>query len=960
MARRHSFITGSTFRWLLLALCLLGVGPAQARSSKAGDTPVVDLSHRPGVNQQLRAVTLPNGMEVLLVSDPGARTSTAALDVAVGSMEDPGYGAGVAHYLEHMLFLGTRKYPDVGEYGEYLSANQGWSNAYTDGSHTNYHFEVIHEAYEGALDRFSQFFIAPVFDPQFMEREKNAVDSEHSKNLQNDYWRRRNVERITHKPGHPRTSFATGSMATLKDVSREQVMDFYQRFYSANVMRLCLLSSSSLDDLEDLARTYFSGVPNTNRGPLEYSQDLYAEGSLPEMLEVEAVSDVRELRLLFSLPPQNDDWAAKNLRMIGSVIGYEGKGSLLSELKRRGLATGLSISNEEETWATYFHVVIDLTEEGRARTDEVLSAFYACRAMLLKEGLPRWYWAEQKAMGELEYVFREHMEGAQLASWYAAAMQESPGTEIERRAWLVSTYDPQGFRELLERMAPANLRVVLLAPELDPGTVLVDPDYDTKYTRRTLDPTLVQSLEKTKARREIHFPAPNPFLPDRLELQAQASDQPGSLIPASEGEFWFECNTRFGLPKANLSLLLLSPEINRTPRSRLLAKLYVRALNESLNEWRYDVREAGLYLTISDEARGIRLGIEGFSQRIPDLLEGLPQRLTTLDLDQARFEVLRTELGRELDNTALDQGYSQCFYELGILLSPGAHHRQSYRALIDGVSLDEVRTFASTLYTRVALEGAATGNLEEASLKEALLALRPGLKAGELPLADRPQDLEVALASDQARSWVFQTRCNNACWVERTQLGARSPELEAVLRVGSTWLESGFYEELRTNQQLGYIVFSGATLQNPLPGVQFVIQSSVQPATELRSRARIWLAEQREPLAALDAGSFAALKAAIVEQLDQPDKDLSERLGKLLDQGVRLDGRFAWKQDVIQALNSLSLEQFQREFARVLDPDGGARLGIYLDAEGTPASEPVEAPVGDPESFRNGLSASGA
>jgi len=72
----------------------------------------------------------------------------------------------------------------VYRYSEYLSRNGGYSNAFTDKENTNYHFQVTADAFEGALDRFSQFFIAPLFTASATDRELNAVDSENSKNLQ--------------------------------------------------------------------------------------------------------------------------------------------------------------------------------------------------------------------------------------------------------------------------------------------------------------------------------------------------------------------------------------------------------------------------------------------------------------------------------------------------------------------------------------------------------------------------------------------------------------------------------------------------------------------------------------------------------------------------------------------------------------------------------------------------------
>ena len=70
-----------------------------------------------------------------------------------GSLSDPPNIPGLSHFCEHMLFLGTKKYPKENEYSQFLSEHAGSSNAFTSGEHTNYYFDVSHEHLEGALDR---------------------------------------------------------------------------------------------------------------------------------------------------------------------------------------------------------------------------------------------------------------------------------------------------------------------------------------------------------------------------------------------------------------------------------------------------------------------------------------------------------------------------------------------------------------------------------------------------------------------------------------------------------------------------------------------------------------------------------------------------------------------------------------------------------------------------------------
>ena len=99
-------------------------------------------------------------------------------------MSDPDELPGLAHFLEHMLFLGTEKYPEEDAYSRFIHEHGGSDNAYTTEEFTNYYFDVAPAHLADALDHFSQFFIAPLFTESATDRELNAVNSEHSRNSQ--------------------------------------------------------------------------------------------------------------------------------------------------------------------------------------------------------------------------------------------------------------------------------------------------------------------------------------------------------------------------------------------------------------------------------------------------------------------------------------------------------------------------------------------------------------------------------------------------------------------------------------------------------------------------------------------------------------------------------------------------------------------------------------------------------
>ena len=145
--------------------------------------PQIEIVKAKGDKRDYRYLKLDNGMRCLLIHDAEADKAGAALDVHVGAALDPAPLYGTAHFLEHMLFQGTEKYPDENEYMDFISKNGGSNNAYTNLTDTNFHFDVSNEAFEETLDRLAQFFITPTFSESSSEREVNAVDSEFKMSL---------------------------------------------------------------------------------------------------------------------------------------------------------------------------------------------------------------------------------------------------------------------------------------------------------------------------------------------------------------------------------------------------------------------------------------------------------------------------------------------------------------------------------------------------------------------------------------------------------------------------------------------------------------------------------------------------------------------------------------------------------------------------------------------------------
>lgn len=259
--------------------------------------------------RKYRYINLNNNMKVLLIYDIKTEKSSASCSVQVGSLSDPILVQGLAHFLEHMLFMGTEKYPEENYYSSYLNLHGGSSNAYTSSEETVYYFDIQNDYFEEALNIFSTFFWCPLFNESSTLRELNAVDNENTKNLQSDSWRNFQLLKSLSKSDHPLNKFATGNLETLKKIPednniniREVLLNFHKEFYSANLMTLVVYGNQPLDLLQEWVEKNFSLIENKNLSIPRVPSDPYGPEQLGVLIEVVPVRDTKELDFYFPLP----------------------------------------------------------------------------------------------------------------------------------------------------------------------------------------------------------------------------------------------------------------------------------------------------------------------------------------------------------------------------------------------------------------------------------------------------------------------------------------------------------------------------------------------------------------------------------------------------------------------------------------------------------------------------------
>ena len=318
---------------------------------------------------------LSNGLTVLFTSDPKANKSSAALGVNIGNLLDKQDEQGLAHFCEHLLFMGTDKYPMENEYSNYLSKNSGNSNASTSTDRTIFYFDVSNEGFEGALDRFAQFFICPKFNEGSVEREINAVDSEFSKNINNDSWRVQHLKAVETKKDSCFNRFSTGNKKTLSlpDI-RDRLLVFYKKYYTSEMMYLCVYSKKPMEELVKFVEDLFVLVPKIeNFKKPRYDEVMpYDETNLKYFYKIVPVKNADEIGFEWFLP-FCDNYYASPLQYLSSVFGHEGPNTLTSSLYKDNLCNALVAGPRNKSNTYYsFIITITLTKKGLENYKEVI------------------------------------------------------------------------------------------------------------------------------------------------------------------------------------------------------------------------------------------------------------------------------------------------------------------------------------------------------------------------------------------------------------------------------------------------------------------------------------------------------------------------------------------------------------------------------------------------------------
>lgn len=819
------------------------------------------------------------------------------------------------------------QYPGENDYNSYLTKFGGHSNAFTAATSTNYYFELSANSTSnspgsstntsqaslpipknksplyGALDRFSQFFVHPLFSEDTLDRELRAVDSENKKNLQSDAWRFQQLNRSLSSKEHPFHKFSTGNYKLLRDDPvgrgvkiRDEFIKFYEKHYSANRMKLAVLGRENLDELQTWVEELFQDVKDQNLPKMRWDGvPAYDESDVCTQIFAKPVMDQRLLDIYFPYPDEEDLYASHPSRYISHLIGHEGPGSILAYIKARGWANSLSSGpNPICPGTSFFTISMRLTESGLKNHREIIKTIFEYIAMIKEHPPQEWIVDEMSKLAESDFKFRQKIPASRTTSMLSGVMQKPlPREWLLSGSSLIRKFNPEGIKRGLAALRPDNFRFTLISQELEGQFNKKEQWYGTEYRYEKIPADFMKEIEQAAASStserpsELHLPAVNEFVPQRLDVEKKTVKEPAVAPKLIRNDAnvrtWFKKDDQFWVPKANIDLCLRSPIVNVSPRRVVEGQLYKELVEDSLMEYAYDAELAGLEYSIHHHAQGLDVAISGYNDKMAVLLEKVLVSMRDLEVKEERFEIIKERLIRSFKNFDYQEPFRQIQTYSRWLISEKGWANHQLLEEIQAVTAKDVRQFFPQILEQMHIELLIHGNVHKEDALNITNLVESTLKPSPLPASQWPtrRALDLPKGSDFKYERTLKNADNvNHCVEYIVFIGNNLDRpLRAKLLLLAQMADEPVFDTLRTKEQLGYIVGSNSLIFSTIGAWRILIQSE-RDCAFLEKRIDAFLIGFEDVIKDMPEEEFEAYKVGLINKRLEKMKNLGQETGR--------------------------------------------------------------------------------
>ncbi|XP_023307917.2 nardilysin-like [Lucilia cuprina] len=846
--------------------------------------------------------------------------------VDVGAFSQPENCQGLAHFLEHMIFMGSKKYPKENSFDTHINKYGGSNNACTDAENTLFYFEVDEKHLDSSMDCFAAQLKEPLLKEDSMTRERQAVESEFQLVLNNSMIRCKQFIQSLANENYPHKNFIWGNMKSLKEESdaelHRNLHEFYKRHYSSHRMYACIQSCLPLEKLEELAVKHFADINNNELPGLDFEQYNYKTAFRPEFFKevffVKPVQNMCQLNLTWVLPPTLKMYKCKPEEFLSHFLGYEGEGSLCAYLRKRLWALEVNAGPETNSIFTLFYLNITLTELGLKNLDEVLLATFSYIKMFYKASHLKEYYEELSFINNSKFHYSTESTPGENVTYLIKCCKYYPSKDILTGSELYYQFNEEQVQLIIDHLNEFKFNITLMSYQNYENVVYDKKEkwFGTEYTSKKIPQKWFNMWQSNGQISELHLPKANLFVAQDFRIfwlengKQQLYDIPEKLIQTELCELWFRQDDKFLLPYAHMNFHMMSSMLRQSARNTIIGSLYLDLVQFYLQEKLYPAKVAGIRYEMFCGEKGVILVVNGFNEKLHLVVEIIIKALiSTKDiLDEKQLEIFKKQLQKDFYNSLIRPEVVNTNLHSFVLKENYWLLNEKYK-FINDISLEDIQTFGKEFTQEMYVQALIQGNLEQKSALKIMDTVMEQLNCGEIKERSLMDDrgIEIPLGSHKILCRNLNPKDCNTIVANYYQIGPRSLRNECILDLLMMILEAPLYNVLRTQQQLGYSVSCFTHIHHGIMGFYIYVssQETKHPCSYVEERIEASRRDIQDLLEKFSLEDFENFKNSFIKLKEIKDVTLYEEVERNWEEIITEDYYFQRKSKSIEILRTL-------------------------------------------------------
>ncbi|XP_017065848.1 nardilysin [Drosophila eugracilis] len=897
------------------------------------------------------------------------KLAACALMIDYGSFAEPSKYQGLAHFLEHMIFMGSEKYPTENIFDAHIKKCGGFSNANTDCEETLFYFEVAEKHLDSSLDYFTALMKAPLMMQEAMQRERMAVDSEFQQILQDDESRRDQLLASLATKGFPHGTFAWGNMKSLKDnvddAELHKVLhEIRKEHYGANRMYVCLQARLPMDELESLVVRHFSEIPHNDVKAPDLCKFNYRNAFKPEFHEqvffVKPVENECKLELTWVLPNVRQYYRSKPDQFLSYLLGYEGRGSLCAYLRRRLWALHLIAGIEENGFDmnsiySLFNVCIYLTDEGFKNLDEVLAATFAYVKLFCNCGSMKEVYEEQQRIEETGFRFQAQRPAFDNVQELVLNSKHFPPKDILTGKELYYEYNEEHLNDLISHLNEPKFNLMVTSRNKYEGVSAYDQTeewFGTEYATIPMPEKWRKLWDESKSLPELFLPEPNKFVTDDFTLlwhsigKPELPAAPKKLLKTDTCELWFRQDDKFELPEAHMSIYFISPLQRQSAKNDAMCALYEELVKFHVCEELYPAISAGLSYTLNTVEKGLLLKVSGYNEKLHLIVEAIAEGMLHVadTLDEKMLAAFRKNQRKNLFNALIKPRTLNRDIRLCVLEQIRWLMIDKYKCLND-ISLEDLREFARQFPKELYIQSLIQGNYTEESAHNVLNSVLSRLNCQAIKEQRYVEDrtIQLPLGTNVIRCHALNEQDTNTVITNFYQIGPNTLRVESILDLLMMFVDEPLFDQLRTKEQLGYHVGATVRVNYGIAGYSIMVNSQETKASAhyVEGRIEAFRVQMLQILRNLERDEYEHTRDSLIKLKLVADISLSSEMDRNWDEIINEDYLFDRRRRQIEILRTLEKSEII-DFLLDIDTNNMRKLSVQVIGHRRPdMPEPV-------------------